>query len=185
MLIICCAHFAGFRSLVWGHRIFTVESERPKKHEDDNTITQKNIKKYSKHKQKFSVDIPPNFVEILPLVPNGRSMKKDAFEIHIADFTGFKRETDIEMFQKNKKDGIIVEYAELFELKGKKCLVENLEKSTLDISHCQDISILIAFRGKCYFVLMKNDQPFDLNDFKPFLDSIGIKNKKTSKNIEK
>jgi hypothetical protein len=72
--------------------------------------------------------------------------------------------------------------AKLFELKGKRCLVENMEDSNLNISQCQNISILLAFRGKCYSILMKNDQPFDLNDYKSFLGSIGVKTKKSSKN---
>jgi hypothetical protein len=115
----------------------------------------------------------------------GRSMKKDGFEIHIVDVTVLGQEADIDMFKEDQKDGIINERAKLFELKGKKCLVENMEDSNLDISQCQNISILLAFRGKCYSILMKNDQPFDLNDFKSFLNSIGVKTKKSSKILGK
>jgi hypothetical protein len=148
-------------------------------------IERKNMIKYSKPPKTLPVNIPPNFTEIPPLGPSdksmGRSMKKDGFEIHVVDVTILGQEADIDMFKENQKDGIINESAKLFELKGKKCLVENMEDSNLDISRCQNISILLAFRGKCYSVSMKSDNPFDLNEYKTFLDSIGVKKKKIIK----
>jgi hypothetical protein len=39
----------------------------------------------------------------------------------------------------------------------------------------------IAFRGKCYSISMKSNKPFDLNEYKTFLDSIGV-NKKSNRN---
>jgi hypothetical protein len=148
-------------------------------------IERKNREKYSKPPKILPVDIPPNFTEISPLGPSdksmGRSMKKDDFEIHIVDVTILGQEADIDMFKEYQKDDIVDESRKLFELKGKKCLVENMEDSKLDISRCQNISILLAFRGKCYSVSMKSDTPFDLNEYKIFLDSIGTKTKKSVK----
>ncbi|MDR2706179.1 MAG: hypothetical protein LBC02_10405 [Planctomycetaceae bacterium] len=137
----------------------------------------------------FPVNIPPDFTEIPPyavpggktIIPYARAMKKDGFEILIIDDTVLGLEADIDMFKEDQKDGIINERAKLFELQGKKCLVENTKDSNLDISRCQNISILLAFRGKCYSVSMKSDNPFDLNDYKTFLDSIGVKKKSNRK----
>jgi hypothetical protein len=148
-----------------------------------DNIVQKNVKKYSKPIEKLPTVIPHGFIEIKSITPDGRSMKKDGFEIHIFDFTGLGREADIDIFKENLKEDEKIEGACLWEqLSGKRCLVQNTDGTSLNVSSCKDISVLLAFRGKCYSVSMKSDNPFDLNEYKSFLDSIGIKTKKSPKN---
>jgi hypothetical protein len=142
-------------------------------------ITQRDIKKYSKPPVALPVNIPQGFTEISSITPNGRSLKKDNFEIHVIDLTGLGREADIDIFKEASQEGEKIEDARLWKLRGKRCLIQNLEGTPLDFSSCKNIEILLAFCGKCYSVLMKNDTPFDLNKYQIFLNSVGVKTKKS------
>jgi hypothetical protein len=123
--------------------------------------------------------IPPEFSrEKTDHTSGSVLLKKAGMRIQIFDLTNLGHEADIDIFEKNLKKGEKIEDACLWKLRGKKCLIQNLESTPLDISSCKNISILLAFRGKCYSVLMKSDNPFDLNEYNTFLDSIGIKTKK-------
>jgi hypothetical protein len=101
----------------------------------------------------FPVNIPPDFIEIpshvvlgiKTLMPFARAMKKDGFEILIIDNTILGLEADIDIFKEDQKNGIVDESRKLFELQGKKCLVKNSVNSNLDISRCQNISLLLHF----------------------------------------
>ncbi|MDR1142533.1 MAG: hypothetical protein LBL62_12645 [Planctomycetaceae bacterium] len=130
--------------------------------------------------------IPPEFsIEQTDPMSGSVLFAKSGMQIQIFDLTDLGHEADIDIFKENLKKGEKIEDTSLWKLRGKRCLIQNLEGTLLDFSSCKNISILLAFRGKCCSILMKSDNPFDLNEYKTFLDSIGVKKKKSSKNIVK
>ncbi|MDR3197915.1 MAG: hypothetical protein LBU34_08625 [Planctomycetaceae bacterium] len=129
--------------------------------------------------------IPPNFSREKTDPISGRVLlTKSGMQIQIFDLTDLGYEADIDIFKESLKKDEKIEDTSLWKLRGKRCLVQNLEGTLLDFSSCKNISILLAFRGKCYSVLMKSDDPFDLNEYKTFLDSIGVKTKNHQKTIK-
>jgi hypothetical protein len=104
--------------------------------------------------------------------------------ISVSDDSIFGYKADIDEFIELQKKGQADATMALFPMKRKRCLVTNLiENENIDFSRCRKIRILLAFGLEhCYTINMESDYPFDLNEYKNFLNSIGVKRKKSSKN---
>ena len=144
----------------------------------------KNEKRFKKAKMMFEgkgVDFiySPPFENVEPVFSVGSVLfENEHSRVQIFNLSGLGREADIDLFEERVRNKTAENRTGIYSMSRKKCMVENMDEKQLDFRRCRHISVLLAFRGKCFSVLIQSKNEFNLDDYKEFLDSIGSAPKK-------
>jgi len=105
--------------------------------------------------------------------PGSVLFENQHMKIQVFDLSGLGRETDMDLFaERSQTDSHTSDTVSISLSRQKKCMVQNMNGATLDIHSCRHISIMLAFQGNCYSIVIQSNSNFDLNDFICFLKSI-------------
>jgi len=120
--------------------------------------------------------IPKGFVEIFDeKTPLTRRFLHDGVTITVSDTSELGLNVDIDMFRERVKEGTAECDTKMFPLRGKKCMVTDLSGQEIDFTHCQNVSIILAYKEQSYGIIINSEKTFDLATYKSFINSIGCK----------